>query len=55
MILKCKCNHAYQDQIYGNENRIHNKAKGPNNTVEWRCTVCGNVRTDVSIPRKQEK
>jgi hypothetical protein len=40
MIKKCTCEHVFQDQKYGKGNRVHNKAKGPNNSVEWRCTVC---------------
>ena len=41
MIKKCECKHSYQDKKYGEQMRIHNRAKGPNNTILWRCTVCG--------------
>lgn len=36
MIAPCTCTHAYQDELHGAGNRVHNKtAKGR------RCTVCG--------------
>ena len=40
-VLKCDCKHEYQDRAHGPGLRVHNKAQGPNNTVIWRCTVCG--------------
>jgi hypothetical protein len=36
-ILKCKCQHQDQDQMYGPGNRVHNETKEPG---EYRCTVC---------------
>lgn len=38
MILKCTCNHKYQDQKYGKKRRVHNKKADDKG---WRCTVCG--------------
>lgn len=37
-ILKCSCEHTYQDQIYGKGNRVFN-AMGSDG--KFRCTVCG--------------
>lgn len=35
-ILKCTCQHDYQDKRYGKGKRVHNrKADGT-----WTCTVC---------------
>ena len=51
-ILRCNCNHAYQDNLYGVGNRVHNFApKGFGNSPGWRCTVCGNVKS--AQPRAQ--
>lgn len=40
-VLKCNCEHEFQDSIYGNHMRLFNEriANGKNNG--WRCTVCG--------------
>ena len=41
-IIRCTCEHEYQDAKYGRWNRVHNKTEskdGP--ATEWRCTVCG--------------
>lgn len=49
MILRCNCNHEYQDHVYGKQLRVHNpkkRDKGGNAPQEWRCTVCGAVRTE---------
>lgn len=40
-ILKCECQSAAQDKIYGPQIRLHNKtAKN-----EYRCTVCLRSKT----------
>ena len=39
-ILRCNCEHKFQDQRYGKGKRVHNKTKDGG----WRCTVCGNVK-----------
>lgn len=44
-LLRCTCQHAYQDQQYGKGMRVHNEAKVENEQVTWRCTVCGAVHT----------
>lgn len=51
-ILKCTCNHPYQDKKYGYKKRAHNirssndrARKGDaRNVTGWRCTVCGRER-----------
>lgn len=40
MILKCSCQHKYQDQTHGAGNRVHNPAKDSSGGVKWRCTIC---------------
>ena len=46
MILKCNCNHEYQDRRYGSKKRVHNErqAAGAVNSLRFRCTVCGALR-----------
>lgn len=53
MVLSCDCKSSrkgndravrYQDTKYGKGKRVHNKAVGPNNTVVYRCTICGTER-----------
>jgi len=44
-ILRCFCEHEYQDKKYGKKNRVHNW--GPmcsNRNPGYRCTVCGQTR-----------
>lgn len=36
-ILVCKCEHEYQDKIYGKFHRIHIKSE---KNKSYRCTVC---------------
>lgn len=36
-IMKCDCEHEYQDEKYGKSNRVHNHVKSKD---KWRCTVC---------------
>lgn len=46
MILRCTCEHEYQDEKYGKGMRVHNeRAKDPKSPQEYRCTVCLKVRT----------
>lgn len=40
-ILKCKCQHEFQDKIYGKGNRLCNPLEKTSNS--YRCTVCNNV------------
>lgn len=53
MILKCLCEQGpkgnqnaieYQDDQYGKSYRVHNQAKGLNNTIAYRCVICGRKR-----------
>jgi len=46
MIKFCSCKHEYQDKEYGKNNRVHNElAPKSGHPQEYRCTVCGRVRT----------
>jgi len=40
-IIKCRCNHEFQDKRYGKGNRIHNQTTKSNGRI-YRCTVCRN-------------
>ncbi len=45
-ILKCSCKHEYQDKKYGKGNRVHNALASKSGRLqEYRCTVCGDVKT----------
>jgi len=44
-IMKCKCVHTFQDKTYGKGNRVHN-VKQRDSKIQYRCTVCGNVREE---------
>ena len=37
----CPCAHAYQDEKYGKQNRVHNLKQKNKEVKSWRCTVCG--------------
>ena len=46
MIKKCNCRHEFQDEKYGKGNRVYNKLLPERGKPqEYRCTVCGNVKT----------
>lgn len=49
-VFLCKCSNSYQDSVYGKGNRLHNGMQlqdlKPDATKKWRCTVCGNVRSE---------
>jgi hypothetical protein len=50
MLLKCECVHEFQDRKYGVGMRVHNtmnngKPLAGTTTKQYRCTVCGRVRT----------
>lgn len=36
MVVLCRCEHEYQDKIYGHGMRVFN----PLEDDKWRCTVC---------------
>lgn len=47
MKLKCKCKHDQQDKLHGSQVRVHNKVmSGKSQKQVYRCTVCGNERTE---------
>ena len=44
-VLKCTCEHADQDKLYGSKMRVHNKMKEAAGIADkGRCTVCGTER-----------
>lgn len=44
-ILKCKCEHKFQDHKYGKGMRVHNAtAKGTKENPSYRCTVCESTK-----------
>jgi len=44
-IMKCTCDHEYQDKKYGKKNRVFNEiATKPTQNQEYRCTVCKKVK-----------
>ena len=53
MIMKCTCNHEFQDKQYGSGNRVHTKSgKIPN---QYRCTVCEKTRNGSDSTEKKVK
>lgn len=51
MIKPCNCQHSWQDEKYGNGNRVHNLRQGKTDKREVRCTVCLSVK-DLSGGKK---
>jgi len=43
-ILKCSCDHKFQDEKYGKSKRVHNACSADKN-IQWRCTVCKSVKS----------
>lgn len=44
-IIKCTCEHEYQDKTYGKQLRVHNWAVAKNNKDGgWVCTICERVK-----------
>jgi len=44
-IIKCNCEHEYQDEKYGKYYRLHNETGGRDRSKKgWRCTVCGDEK-----------
>ena len=42
-IMKCTCNHSYQDTKHGKKRRVFNMgAKVVEGVFKWYCSVCGN-------------
>lgn len=45
-LMKCKCQSAFQDELYGKNIRVFNPAgKGSGQGDSYVCTVCGNGST----------
>ena len=40
-VIKCNCNHDYQDKVYGKGMRVHNYAE---KAETYKCTVCGDKK-----------
>lgn len=38
-VLRCKCEHTFQDSNYGTKQRLHNLSQDGKKAT---CTVCGN-------------
>lgn len=52
-VIKCQCQHEYQDKKYGTGNRVHNWADGENSKAGgWRCTVCEAVKPASAAPKE---
>jgi hypothetical protein len=44
-ILPCTCESKYQDKVYGEKKRVHNKTQQSKPLIKsYRCTVCGNIK-----------
>lgn len=45
-VVRCNCYSVYQDDTYGKGLRVANKVvTPPNSPAQFRCTVCGQVRS----------
>ena len=44
-ILKCDCEHEYQDKKYGHKMRVHNQTQKEDGMI-YRCTVCGKEKRE---------
>lgn len=44
-IIKCSCNHEFQDKEYGEKMRVHNLRDQKSHKGEAVCTVCGKTNT----------
>jgi len=44
IVLRCTCEHLYQDKRYGRQRRVMNSVKDSGvGTRRYRCTICENV------------
>jgi len=41
MILRCTCDHEFQDKEHGKKMRVFNRIKQGEKGDTYRCTVCG--------------
>jgi hypothetical protein len=52
-IIKCKCEHEYQDAKYGAGLRVHHYAPSANSkNGGWRCTVCESIKPAAAAPKE---
>ena len=51
MIIKCGCKHPYQDEVYGQGNRVANPMV---KEKTYRCTVCLKEQTKGSGDEKKK-
>jgi hypothetical protein len=42
-LIRCTCQHSWQDQTHGKRMRVHNLMTKDLPIEKWRCTVCGKV------------
>lgn len=54
MIMKCTCDHEFQDKQYGAGNRVHTKLAKVN-PCQYRCTVCEKVKSGSDSAEKKVK
>ncbi len=52
MILKCDCNHSFQNEKYGYGMRVHNPTVKENT---YRCTICKQERGDSGVKKAEVK
>jgi len=45
MLIKCTCDHDYQDLQYGYRMRVHNPIVTKSGDKKYRCTVCEKERS----------
>jgi len=55
MILKCSCQHEYQDIIYGKFMRIHNETTASKTDGLARCTVCEKMNSVGGVKKVVKK
>lgn len=48
-ILRCRCASPYQDAVYGDKLRVHNRTRKSDGTLQ-RCTVCGDEKLATVTP-----
>lgn len=54
-VLKCVCDHKFQDEKYGRGMRVMNPTGKSDKGDKYKCTVCGNERTGGIVERKEVK
>ena len=51
MIMRCTCEHAQQDALYGPKMRVFNQCAGKTN-IKYRCTVCKSEKEAAPAAKK---